>query len=148
MSNYNNMKDPRTLPDLYEERLSGVKELKMYDFSVNSLGQVIVTHADFIGKNGLIMFYASWCKYSKDPKIRALWSDLAMILGESFPIGAVNCTDYDNHNDQLAKHANVEGYPTIKLIHKDSTMELYEGPRTKSALMNYICERAKQCNFG
>ena len=139
--NYNK----KSLPDLYTERIDGVKELKMHHFSVNSLGQVIVTHRDFIGKNGLIMFYQPWCSHCNSKDTRKLWSDLSMLLGNAFPIGAVNCSDHKHHNDQLAKYAKILGYPTIKLVHKDGTLEMYEGKRTHNAILNFICERAKHC---
>lgn len=140
MANYNPT-------DLYEERLDGVKELKLHDFSVNSIGEVIVTHRDFIGKNGLIMFYSPACPHCNSKETKELWSKLAMVLGNSFPIGAVNCKDNRNHNYVVAKYAKIIGYPTIKLVHKDGTLELYEGRRTQGALLNFICQRAQHCEF-
>jgi len=142
MSNYNKQK---SLPDLYNERIDGVRELKLHHFSVNSLGQAIVTHREFIGKNGLIMFYASWCPHCKSKETTSLWSNLSMVLGNSFPIGAVNTTDYEQGNHTLAQYTKIIGYPTIKLVHKDGTLELYEGRRTEKELLKFICKRAKMC---
>ena len=143
MSNYNKK---QSLPDLYKERIDGVRELKMHNFSVNSLGQVIVTHRDYIGNNGLIMFYSASCPHCNSKETTGLWSQLAMVLGKSFPIGAVNCTDYNNKNDVLAKYAKVLGYPTIKLVHKDGTLEIYEGKRTEKEIFKFICKRTNKCN--
>lgn len=143
MANYN----PVATNDLYQERLDGVKELKLHDFSVNSIGEVIVTHRDFIGKNGLIMFYSPTCPHCNSKETTDLWSKLAMVLGNSFPIGAVNCKDKVHRNDIVADYAKIMGYPTIKLVHKDGTMELYQGPRNQGAIMNFICKRAQHCDF-
>lgn len=131
--------------DLYKERIDGVRELKLQDFSVNSIMQVVVKHPDYAGKNGLIMFYSPTCPHCYSSETKKLWSDLAMTFGTVFPIGAVNCKDSNGGGPALQKYANVAGYPTIKLVHKDGTLETYPGPRTMKDLKKYICARTGNC---
>ena len=138
MATYNNT-------NLYNERIDGVRELTLKDFSANALGEVIVTHSDFIGKNGLIMFYAPWCPHCKKRETTQLWSNLALSTGSVVPIGAVNCENRGNKT--LAKYAQILGYPTIKYVHIDGTMETYEGARTQKDILNYICMKSKHCSF-
>lgn len=131
--------------DLYEERLTGVIELKLYNFNINSLGEVIVTHPRFINTYGLIMFYKPSCPHCNSNETRKLWSDLAMLMGKAFPIGAVNCSSPENGTKELTEYAKILGYPTIKLVHKDGTMSLYQGRRTQADILNFICVAAKKC---
>lgn len=124
-----------------------VIELTNKDFAVDHLGRMKVIHRAFSGKDGIIMFYAPWCPHCNSKETKDLWKSLALAMGSSFPVAAVNCTNKAGRNDKVAEKAGVRGFPTIKLVTRNGTMVTYEGPRNRSALSQYICKQAKKCNF-
>ena len=88
--------------DLYPET-SGVIELKYKDFKKKHLKNGKM-------KNGLIIFYAPWCKHCIN-----LANELTKISTEFynlFSIYAVNIEDINNENDVLASKFNINKFPT------------------------------------
>ncbi len=140
MANYNQ----KATEDLFRYHENGIVELRNHDFTVNGIGEIIVAHPLFKGKNGLIMFYAPWCPHCK--KHINMWTNLAMVNGTRFVIGAVNCEF--KGNQLIQQYAQIGGYPTFKFVHKDGTMSTYMGPRNINAIQQFICDEAKICNFG
>ena len=118
----------------------GVRELTNKDFSVNGIGEMIVTHPAFVQNNGLIMFYAPWCGHCK--KFRQEWSNIALKTGNVFPIASVN-----SERQYAAERVGVKSYPTIKYVHKDGTMTTYQGNRRSSDILDFVCKKANVCNL-
>jgi hypothetical protein len=64
---------------------------------------------EFIGKNGLIIFYSTGCSKCKE-KID-FWINIASNFLYNFPIYAVNCDNLKNNNDYLLPLLNIQFYP-------------------------------------
>jgi thiol-disulfide isomerase/thioredoxin len=71
-------------------------------------------------KKGFIIFYAPWCKHCL--KISGLIRELASIYKNIYNIGSVNCENLEDKNDVLAIKANIDQFPTIKIINNDGTL--------------------------
>lgn len=136
MSQYN-----KQLDNLFDKCDDNVVELKNNDFAVNGIGEIIVAHPNFRGKEGLIMFYAPWCNFCKSKQ--SMWCNLAMINGTQFVIGALNC----DKNQEFAQYSHVNKYPTFKLVHKDGTMTSYTHPTTFDGIQKFICQSTQKCSF-
>ena len=131
------------MPNLYNNKTSGVRELKLTDFGTDSYGRVVVNHKDFINKNGMIVFYADWCGHCKN--MVNDWSTFATMMGNQFPVGAFNCGNRSKGVEALQKYAKVEAYPTIKYVSKDGRMEQYRGKHDVGTWVRFACETAKHC---
>ncbi len=130
------------MPKLYN-KTSGVRELRLTDFGTDGYGRVVVTHKDFVNKNGMIVFYADWCGHCKEMVNN--WSTFANMMGDQFPVGAFNCASKAKGVDILQEYAGVEGYPTIKYVSTDGRMETYGGKRDVGSWVTFACKAAKHC---
>jgi len=99
--------------------------------------------------NKLILFYATWCKYSKE--ICLDWQEFVESNHlHDLSILAINCDDSDNPHELASKY-NVEGYPTVILhIAKSDNIYHFNEKITVSKLNNFIkytCdkEQLKSC---
>lgn len=80
----------------------------------------------------LYFFYTTWCPHCK--KAKPVWSELKQKL-ESNKINniKVNCIEVDCDKDaDLAEKFNVQGYPTIKLVHNDKVFEYDAKPELET----------------
>ena len=96
-------------------------------------------------ENKLILFYATWCKYSKD--ICLEWEEFVESNHpHDLSILAVNCDDTENP-PKLASKYNVEGYPSVVLdIAKSGNIYNYNEKINVSKLNNFIkytCDKEK-----
>jgi len=115
---------------------TNVHELKSGDFK-RGKNEIFCTHPKFEGKCGLIMFYASWCEYSK--AMVKPWSAVALTGGDAFPFGAVNC-----ENQRGVAHAlKIKGYPTFKVVYPDGVMKTYNGPRDTYHFVELMCHLSR-----
>jgi len=98
--------------------------------------------------NKLILFYASWCKYSRE--ICLDWEEFVEThQSNNLSILAINCDDYENP-PEIASRYNVEGYPTTILHLSNDKKYVYSEKLTANNLSNfikYICdkEQIKNC---
>lgn len=83
--------------------------------------------------NPLIKFYyATWCGYCK-----AFKPELNILIdkyGEQ-----VKKYEHSIDKDTIMKDG-IEGYPTIRILHKDGSYKEWKGPRNANAIINYISE--------
>ena len=121
--------------NLYD-KYSGVIELKGKDF-IHKNNKVYINHKEFKDKNGLIMFYAPWCRHCQN--MVEMWSDLAIQFKHQFTIAVVNCENKDNH--KICSKIDIKYYPTIKYVSKDSLLHNYDEPYTKDDFIYFICSQ-------
>lgn len=112
------------------ERLDGVKQLELRDFSVGAYGKTRLRHPEFIGKNGMILIYSK-CNNCSNNSFKNTWSNLAMTMGDSFPIGSF-CTEDGNYVRE-----------SVYYVRKDGLLELYKGKKDIHFLTQYIINRQK-----
>lgn len=89
---------------------------------------------------GMIMVSVDWCGYCQ----RALpeLEQVSKLTGSMFPIYKLD----GDKNKALVTAMGVSGFPTIKFIKPDGQIgDTYQGPRTKRAILDEICKRAKKC---
>jgi thiol-disulfide isomerase/thioredoxin len=135
MLNKNNIKNKNNFfQDIYGIE-KGIMELKLKDFDyINN--KLYINNKYFSDKKGYIIFYASWCKYSK--KISNLLIDLALSNINIFNFGAVNSDNIKDGNDKLCIYENITKYPTIKYINSDGTLSNYNNEYTLDNLLYFI----------
>ena len=125
--------------------INNVFNLTLKDFSVNGFGQMTIKHPAYNNKNGFVVFMHSFCPHCKNTNFMDTLGDLAMMLGSVVPVGSVNCSDTSVGNDKLYPYAKLGNTPTIKWVRKDGTMILYEGPRTKFHMLEFVCSETGNC---
>lgn len=115
-----------------------VKELNGGDFSGDT-----ITHPDFRGKPGIVMFYADWCPHCSNASTRNMWNDLGDFCYPDVAVGAMNCNDNFHGNGDVAQDIGVRGYPSIAYINIDGTIdhEMFGGERDKDSLVKFVCNK-------
>jgi len=85
----------------------------------------------------LYYFYTTWCPHCK--KTMPIWDELVTELNEEELKGVkLTLIKVDCDKEQsLAESFNVQGYPTIKLVYGDKTIE-YDAKLDKSTLMEFL----------
>ena len=85
----------------------------------------------------LYYFYTTWCPHCK--KTMPIWDELVSELnnnelnGVTLTLIKVDC----DKEQALAESCNVQGYPTIKLVYGDKTVE-YDAKLDKSTMMEFL----------
>lgn len=123
MSKYKNSK--------HVTELVGKKDIKIINDNLK------IVNKKFIGKNGLIKFYAPWC-----PHCTALVDDLNFLgkglKNEHFKIGAIN-VDVEV-NKEISRKAGVTGLPTLFLMDLNGNLKEYNNnSREIPDLLDEIC---------
>ena len=91
----------------------------------------------WVGQNGLVKFYQSWCGHCT--RMKPDWDRLAEEAPPSVFIHDVNCGD----EPDLCKDNGVTGYPTIK-YYLNGEDHKYEGGRGFDPLMTFVSETLQQ----
>eukprot|EP00299_Pterocystis_sp_00344_P009539 c4049_g1_i1.p1 GENE.c4049_g1_i1~~c4049_g1_i1.p1 ORF type:complete len:295 (+),score=77.64 c4049_g1_i1:1-885(+) len=85
----------------------------------------------------LVEYFAPWCGHCK--KLAPTWEHLAKELKGKANIAKVDCTT----NKQTCSDFGVKGFPTIKLLLNGQEKEAYAGPRSASAFVKFLKEKAE-----
>lgn len=90
------------------------------------------------GKDTFLEVYAPWCAYCRD---------LASVideLGEKMIDEDVEIVKFDGSNNEVPKGFDLQGYPTIFWLPKDSKDKpiMYDGGKYLEAFIEYIAEHA------
>jgi len=119
-----------TLTEKFFELLEGDKKTVP-----NPNGQIVhLTSDDFEKKTAedmwFIMFHAPWCGHCK--QLAPTWNSVAYHLKGQVNIGKVDCTA----NGKICQQMNVQGYPTLKIVHGKESTE-YRGSRQIDEILNF-----------
>ncbi|GAX84619.1 hypothetical protein CEUSTIGMA_g12040.t1 [Chlamydomonas eustigma] len=92
------------------------------------------------GKVYMIAYFAPWCGHCK--KLAPQWQELGEKAAsqENIKISYIDCTA---HRDVCQK-AEVKGYPTIKIVHKNEEYKTYKGSRDVSSMYDFVVEAASE----
>ncbi|KAI9006372.1 thioredoxin-like protein [Hyaloraphidium curvatum] len=85
-----------------------------------------------------VKFYAPWCQHCQ--KLMPTWDKLGQnpdVKGK-VRIGKVDCTS----SKELCKRFEVKGYPSLKLVHGNDTID-YRGPRSAESLVAFCQAQLK-----
>ncbi|KAG2182694.1 hypothetical protein INT44_005674 [Umbelopsis vinacea] len=83
-----------------------------------------------------IKFYAPWCTHCKT--LAPVWVDLAKTLKGKANIAEVDCTV----DEPLCRSYGVSGFPTLKYVAKDTSVE-YRGTRDHDSLLAFVDKASK-----
>jgi thiol-disulfide isomerase/thioredoxin len=85
----------------------------------------------------IYFFYTTWCPHCK--KAMPIWKSFKDEIGENKVKGyRINFLEVDCDKDQeLAEKFNISGYPTIKLVNGNQTVE-YDAKPDKDTLMQFL----------
>jgi len=119
-----------TLTEKFFELMEGNKKAVP-----NPNGQIVhLTSSDFEEKTAedmwFIMFHAPWCGHCK--QLAPTWNSVAYHLKGQVNIGKVDCTA----NGRICQQMNVQGYPTLKIVHGKESTE-YRGSRQIDEILNF-----------
>ena len=106
------------------------------DFS----GKTLKNH-QFKDKNGILVFYAPWCRHCQSSS--SMWKTISSTFKNKFPIGVVNCDDFDNQNFKLLKTFNIKAYPTIKFVSKSGKVLDFDIGDTMDEIIYFIWTKLK-----
>jgi thiol-disulfide isomerase/thioredoxin len=129
---------------------SGIIELKLKDFNIkykffkenNNLiikqinGDKIKLKKNYIGKNGIIIFYSIGC--SKCKKMIDFWTNIAINYIYSFPIYSVNCDNIIDNNDYMLPLLKIMEYPFYVTFDKNGVIEKFNTEITLENVLYYI----------
>ncbi len=119
-TNHNNT--PTIYKDLFHID-NGVHEL-VYDDFIFKNNKLYIKNNFFKLHKGFVMFYAPWCSHCK--QFKKEYENIALDYIQNMPFGAVNVENVAKKNDQLRILANVEGVPTLFMIHPDGYLQEYK----------------------
>jgi thiol-disulfide isomerase/thioredoxin len=92
-------------------------------------------------KGEIIMYYASWCGYSK--QILPEWDKFEKFALENLPQIIPTKIRCESDNEALCMQKGIEGYPTIILYPNDNTEVVFNEERTAEKLIEFV-----QSNLG
>ena len=83
----------------------------------------------------LILFHATWCGHCLN--FRSVWEQLKQNHPKGLKLGEIE----DNEMNQYTYSKNekpIEGYPTLRLYHKDKLLKEYDGERKFEDIYDYL----------
>ena len=84
----------------------------------------------------MVEFFAPWCGHCK--ALTPEWKKAARELDGIAKVGAVDCTS----EQSLCQEYSVQGYPTIKVFHPETSAEDYQGARSADAIVEFAKSKA------
>ena len=101
-----------------------------------------------IGKDCVVKYYAPWCGYCK--VLAPVYAEIATDASQDAALQNVHVVRFnmDKHAGEVQSaqvgqeefgtpvHEDVKGFPTVIMYRKDGTRSLYQGPRTKQAILD------------
>lgn len=86
----------------------------------------------------LVFVYVDWCGYCR--RAKPLMEQLSARLGASVPVIAV---DGDTHKSFIEGNlGEVKSYPTIMYVNTIGQATPFEGERSFTSLLNFVCEES------
>ena len=91
------------------------------------------------GECVVALFYADWCGHCKKfkPEFESAMSELngkTNKKGKKLRLVKIDC----DAEKALAKQYEISGYPTVKILNDDGSIEDYDGPRSAAGLTKYL----------
>jgi protein disulfide-isomerase-like protein len=102
-------------------------------FYVVFSSQYYSEHFETSNKKTLTLYYAPWCPHCKP--VKPVFDELSKIYAGNKHIN-IETVNGDEEPNKL-KEQNVKGYPTIKLVIGEKSVE-YKGERTAEKLQEFI----------
>jgi hypothetical protein len=84
----------------------------------------------------IVLYYAEWCGISR--AFKPIWDDFKLAATKSNPDLKITEVRCEGDMQDYCNQKGVEGYPTVYLYKKNGGELLYEGNRTKSALLTFV----------
>jgi protein disulfide-isomerase-like protein len=87
------------------------------------------------GECVVVLFYAEWCGHCKEfkPKFEAAMQELNGKQNKNGKVLRLVKVDCDIHK-ALSKEYNITGYPTVKILNDDNSVNEYDGERSLEGL--------------
>ncbi len=114
---------------------TGIEDLVYKDFKYKN-NKLYITHPSFVGKKGIIVFYAAWCGHCK--KLSKVLIDLQNEYLNRYVIGAINIENTNDNNDELALHADVKFIPHILYINSDNSLSQFNHSINEENLLYFF----------
>ncbi len=90
----------------------------------------------------IMFFFASWCPHCKNAK--PIWTSFknehneTQVNGKRIVFTEIDCSDNDDeHAVSMIKQYNIEGFPTVKAVSGDKTID-FDASITEDNLNNFI----------
>ena len=83
----------------------------------------------------MILFYATWCGHcaAMEPE----WEKLEKNHQEEINLAKVESEDYNNY-EMSPNEDRVQGYPTVRLYHKDKMVKEFDGERNFDSMYHFL----------
>ena len=86
-------------------------------------------------KHELILYYATWCGYSRS--FLPIWAEFEKWAADALPTVRVMSVRCEEGNEQTCRQKGVSGYPTVMLYLTNGTEHQFEGKRTLDGLQSF-----------
>lgn len=114
-----------------------VNELTLKNFKFENNNYKINKNND---KQGLLLIYAPWCGYSK--LLAPEWRKFENKYQDKYYIASLNSDKKNSGNNLIIEQIGVDGFPTIKYINKDGTVDInYDGDKNIEGFLKYLLEK-------
>lgn len=80
----------------------------------------------------LVLFYAPWCPHCRN--VKGEWERLSSMTNRSFSVAAIDVDKFD----EVAAHAQIDSFPTVRLYHKEQMHEYSGHGRTAEDYLKFV----------